>query len=98
MENTLLDSSATVKILPDCTQLPHSEAASCPMDMKCTQCPALCGVKSAEGLWAVEKDEGLVLSWGTEFAGKEVLSYFHAINVRKKDKEKSIALTGRDTI
>lgn len=29
---------------------------------------------------------------------KMILSYFGAINVQKKDKEKSIALTGRDTI
>lgn len=46
-------------------------AASLPMDMKCSQCCTLCGVKSAEGSWAVEMDEGFILSWGPEFTGKK---------------------------
>lgn len=73
-----------------CTlRLPH---------VKCTQCSALRGVKSAEGSWAVEKAEGLVLSWGTEFAGKKTSWVVLVPSVFKKRMEKSIGLTSKDTI
>lgn len=90
MENTHLKSFDAGKILPGCARLLHPKAASCPMDIKCTQCSALRGVKSAEGSWAVEKGECLVLSWGTEFAGKKSPELFWCHQYSKKGWRKAL--------
>lgn len=72
----------------------HS-SASFPMDMQRTQCSALYGVKSAEGSWAVEEDEGLGLSWGTEFFLKKKKKIWGILVpfMFKKKKERKVLLS-----
>lgn len=64
------------------------KAASCPMDIKCTQCSALHGLSLQKVPELLRRVKALYWVEELSLLKKNLLSCFGAINIKKKDREK----------